>query len=934
MTSEEPTSFADLLRQFRRMADLTQEELAERAHLSTRAISALEQGQNHGPRRDTVALLAEALALTPSGQAQFRAAARAVHARDAPLAAEDVPPEPEHPHNLPLSLTSFVGRELQQSGVRRLLLRPPSEGGYRLVTLTGAGGTGKTRLALRVAADLIADYPDGVWVVELASLSDRALVPKAVATVVGMSEQSGRPLLGALLDALRPKHLLLVLDNCEHLVAACSELISALLQVCPHLAVLATSREPLRIPGEAIWQVPTLAVPDPVKPPPIEEFARCESVQLFVERTRALLPTFAVVEEDMPAIAQICQRLDGIPLALELAAARTSVLSVEQIAARLENCFELLTGGARTAVNRQRTLKAAMDWSFALLSPQEQLLFGRLSVFAGGFGLDAVEAVCGGPDLLKEAILNLLSSLLDKSLILTEGRRGAARYRLLEPVRQYAARVLEQSGDLVAPRRRHRDWFLHLAERAETQLWTAEQREWLTRLETEHDNLRAALDFCVTTPGESETGLLLTRALWQFWLLRGHFADGRHWLESLLRVTRPDAPRRAEVFLHACALAARRDAAAAAALAEQGIAVYIARDDQRGRVRAMHLRGMIAWLQFDYPLARALFEDALALAEAKDLPEESALLTHSVGYICWWQGDTERARALMEASLRRMDTFRDGIRIASSFLHLGWMPIDDQSSGPTEMTTENSLLLLREVGAPAVTGHILANLSNLARCEHDHERAGKLLGESLATFQRIGDRMGIAQVLGQLGNLARVRGDHAQARSHLEAGLALRQEIGESRGITTALISLGTLALAEGDGPRARSLVEAGLTAIREIQDRPAMAWTAASHAALTLRAGDLHTARTLYQGLAAYYQNYGAEPHGQALALAGLGLIAKREREYPAARSRLEASLLLWRQVEDRRSCAALLAQLGEVERGQHANYSGGVGTFHQGAD
>ncbi|HVC80067.1 MAG TPA: tetratricopeptide repeat protein [Chloroflexota bacterium] len=915
MTSEEPISFADLLRQFRRMADLTQEELAERAHLSTRAISALEQGQNHGPRRDTVALLAEALALTPSRQAQFREAARAIRPREAPLAM-DAAPEPAHPHNLPLTLTSFVGRELQQSGVRRLLQRPLSEGGYRLVTLTGAGGTGKTRLALRVATDLIADYPDGVWMVELASLLDHALVPKAVATVVGMSEQAGRPLFGSLLDALRPKHLLLVLDNCEHLVAACGELISALLRACPHLSVLATSREPLRIPGEAIWQVPTLAVPDPAKPLLLEEFTRCESVQLFVERARALLPTFAVVEEDMPAIAQICRRLDGIPLALELAAARTSVLSVEQIAARLDNCFELLTGGARTVVNRQRTLKAAMDWSFALLSPREQLLFGRLSVFAGGFGLDAVEAVCGGPDLPKEAILNLLSSLLDKSLILTERHRGAARYRLLEPMRQYAARILEQSGDLATPRRRHRDWFLHLAECAETQLWTAEQREWLTRLETEHDNLRAALDFCVTTTGESETGLLLARALWQFWLLRGHFADGRHWLESLLRVTRPDAPRRAEVFLHACALAARRDAAAAADLADQGIAVYIARNDQRGRVRAMHLRGMIAWLQFDYPLARALFEEALALAEAKDFAEEAALLTHSVGFICWWQGDIERARALMEASLRRIDRFRDGVRIASSFLHLGWMPIDDQSSGPTEMTIENSLLLLREIGAQAVTAHILANLSNLARCERDHERAGRLLGESLAIFQRIGDRMGIAQVLGQLGNLARVRGDHAQARSHLDTCLALRQEIGESRGIANALISLGTLALAEGDNPRAGSLVAAGLTAIREIQDRPAIAWTTASHAALTLRAGDLHTARALYQDLAVLYQNYGAEPHGQALSLAGLGLIAKHEREYPAARSRLEASLLLWRQVGDRRSCAALLYQLGEVER------------------
>jgi tetratricopeptide (TPR) repeat protein len=511
-------------------------------------------------------------------------------------------------------------------------------------------------------------------------------------------------------------------------------------------------------------------------------------------------------------------------------------------------------------------------------------------------------------------ILHLLSGLLDKSLVQIERSRGAPRYRLLEPVRQYAAQVLEQSGDSAVLRRRHRDWYLALAERAETRLWTGEQHVWLVRLEHEHDNLRAILDWCLTAEGDAEMGLRLARSLWQFWLLRGHYSDGRYWLETLLNVAPATVPRRAEVFLQACALAARRDAAAAGALADQGIRAFVARHDQHGRVKAMHLRGMIAWLQFDYPRACAFFEDALAQAKEVKLPEEAALLTHSVGFMRWWQGDIRQARALMEMSLQQVQALDGKADLATSFLHLGWMPLDDHALGPTEMTIENSLLLLREISASAVAAHILANLGCLARCAHDHERAGHLLEESLLRFERLGDRVGRAQVLGQLGNLARVHGDYSRARARLEDCLALRREIGESRGIAHALVSLGNLALAEGDAPGAGAQIEAGLTAVRQIQDRPAIAWTSASQASRALRVGDLNTARVLYRDLVAHFRSYGAESQGQALSLAGLGMIAKHEQDYASSRFLLTSSLALWREVGDRRSCAALLYQLGDA--------------------
>lgn len=435
------------------------------------------------------------------------------------------------PHNLPLQLTSFVGRERELADIAALVAT------QRLVTLTGPGGTGKTRLALQAAADTLEAYPDGVWLAELGALAEPTLVPAAVAAAVGVREEPGRPLLGTLTAALRPKCLLLMLDNCEHLLEGCARLADALLRACPRLTILATSREALGIAGETGWRVPSLALPDAAQPPPVAALTQYEAVRLFVDRALADDPAFRVTSHNASAVAEVCHRLDGIPLALELAAARLRVLPVEQLLARLEDRFRLLTGGSRTALPRQQTLRATVDWSYALLSDPEKTCFNRLAVFAGGFTLEAAEAVCADAAAVEPAaVLDLLTHLIDKSLV-SAGRLpdGTGRCRLLETLRHYARQTLAASGEAAAVHERHARHFLAYVEQAEpalrgpAQLDWLDWLDWLERLEREHDNLRAALDW-FAEHGPAEDGLRLAAALGSrasFWVTRGYLAEGR-----------------------------------------------------------------------------------------------------------------------------------------------------------------------------------------------------------------------------------------------------------------------------------------------------------------------------------------------------------------------------------------------------------------------
>ena len=391
------------------------------------------------------------------------------------------------PNNLPRQLTSFIGREKEIAEVKRLLSRTC------LLTLTGAGGAGKTRLALQVAADVAEQYPDGVWLVELAPLSDPALVPVALAAAVGIRDQAGRGLPLVLSEYLQSRHVLLIVDNCEHLIEACAPLVDTLVRSCPHIRVLATSQEALSIAGETAWRVPSLPVPDPAHLPSVGELSGVAAVRLFVDRAAAVAPGFALTSQNARAIVQTCSRLDGIPLAIELAAARIKVLTPQEIAARLDDRFRLLVGSSRGSVPRQQTLQAVMDWSYGLLSAPEQAVLRRFSAFSGGATLQAAEAVCAGDGVEPSNVLALLAQLVDKSLVLTEAHDEATRYRMLETTRQFGLDRLKESGKADIVFGRHLDWCVRLAEEANAQMWGPELPTWLTRLEVEHDNFRGAL---------------------------------------------------------------------------------------------------------------------------------------------------------------------------------------------------------------------------------------------------------------------------------------------------------------------------------------------------------------------------------------------------------------------------------------------------------
>ena len=512
------------------------------------------------------------------------------------------------PDNLPLQLTSFVGRERELAEAACLLLTT------RLLTLTGAGGSGKTRLALEVASQLLKGFPGGAWLVELAALSDPELVPQVTASTFGVREAPGLDLTEMLVDTLKPRHVLIVLDNCEHLIEACAQLAEKLLRACPRLRILATSREPLRIAGELIWLVPGLSLPDLGQLRRTESLLRYEAVQLFTERAKAVLPTFEVRVDNAAALAQVCRRLDGMPLAIELAAARVRVLSVEQIASRLDDSLRLLAGGHRTDLERHQTLKATLDWSLDLLSERERRSFRRLAVFAGGFSLEAAEAVCAGEGIEQDEVLDRLTALVDRSLLIVDKQPGRApRYRLLEPIRQYSEEKLRSSGEEAIVHKRHRDWYLALALAADAKLRGPEQVVWVDRLETEHDNLRAALAWSQQEPEGVEPGLQLATSLYLFWQMRGYLSEGRRWLEIMLF----------------------RGSQAPAAL----------------RARALSAAGLLAIISGDFAQARAFWEQSLAIYQDQADTGRIGLVLMYLAYLAQHERDFSHAASLAGQSL-------------------------------------------------------------------------------------------------------------------------------------------------------------------------------------------------------------------------------------------------------------------------------------------
>jgi non-specific serine/threonine protein kinase len=618
--------------------------------------------------------------------------------------------------------TPLIGRELEVASICDRLLAP----GIRLLTLTGTGGGGKTRLALEVARQIQPSFPDGVCFIELGGLSEPTLVPQAVALALGVQAGPARPLLESLATALQEREILLFVDNCEHLVDACADLLDGLLRATSHLCVLATSREPLRIPAETVYPVPPLEVPDPQNAHLSDALAHYPGVQLFVERARAARPGFTVSQQNAQAIGELCGRLAGIPLAIELAAARTRVLAVPQIVERLDHSIALLSGGSRTAPSRQQTLKAALDWSFDLLSPSEQALFRRLAVFAGGFDLEAAEAVARDPEGMLQpteaalrvspsSVLDLLTALVDKSLVACDEHHESARYRLLEPVRQYGLEHLRASEEHDAIRRQHAGYYLALAEVVEQESLEIEQRTWFDRLEINLDNVRAALDWSRATPERGELGLRLAGALWRFWGVRGHLAEGRAWLAELLAEAPAGSPtsgrgkalfaagwlamiqegdRAAEVLAAESAAICRslgdgaglgwalwlwaysqrrHDAVAAQALAEESLTVRQAGDDAREIGWSHWLLGDLARIRGEFQKAARSYADAFALVQAAGPCAEISDVYRSLGQIAALQGDYPRARQLFDECLVVRRSVGDTWNIPDSFEGLAWL---------------------------------------------------------------------------------------------------------------------------------------------------------------------------------------------------------------------------------------------------------------------
>jgi predicted ATPase/class 3 adenylate cyclase len=674
------------------------------------------------------------------------------------------------PNNLPQQPTSFVGREREMRLIRERLPHSP------LLTLTGPGGCGKTRLALQAAAQAGEDYGDGVWLAELAALSNPKRVAQTAASLLHIREEPGRPIVETLSASLSGKSLLLVLDNCEHLIAACADLAQTLLRSCPGTRLLATSRQALGIPGETIIPVPTLSLPSLHPPASVEQLMQSESVRLFVSRAAATEPPFTVTLRNAPAVAQVCHRLDGIPLALELAAARVKVLSVEQIAQRLDDRFRLLTGGSRTGLPRQQTLRALIDWSYDLLSGAEQTLLRRLSVFAGGWTLEAAEQVCSGGSAREEDVLNLLGRLVDKSLVLVDDVEGQGRrYRLLEMVRQYSRDRREEQDDSDEARERHYAWFLALAEDAEAQLRGLDQGMWLNRLETEHDNFRAALDNCLAR-GSGEDYQKLAGALWHFWYIRGHWGEGQERLSRAVKIGPELTIGRAKALCGASCIAWGQDYdREARALAEESLAVSEAMGDKRSIAEALKHLGMTARRRGDYGSARALFENSLAIYRDLANPQNSAHLLCCLGEMAWLQGEFPRARALQEESLKlshAADSQRD-------------------------------------------RGYSLTNLGNVTLAEGHPDAARPLAEEGLAIFRALGENWAIAYALWSLGNIVFGAGRLAEAGENFREALVLVRDLDSRWSIGFALTALGFLASAQGEDARAVRLLSAA-QALRE----------------------------------------------------------------------------------------------------------------------
>jgi predicted ATPase/DNA-binding XRE family transcriptional regulator/Tfp pilus assembly protein PilF len=740
---EQETTFGAWLKQRRKELDMTQFDLAECVGCSEGTIQKIEAGARK-PSRQVAQLLAQCLGITSTDHQAFVSLARG----QGPPAASRL----SAPTNLPAQISALIGRHETVAEVRARLLQDA----VRLLTLTGPPGIGKTRLGLAVGTSLLDDFQDGVFFVALAPVGDPGLVAASIAQVLGIKEARGQALFSSIAAYLREMKLLLVLDNFEQVLDA-SPVVVELLGTCPSLKVLVTSREALHVNGEQQFPVPALPTPDPTHLPPLDALPGYPAVALFLERAQAVKPEFKLTEENALEVAAICARLDGLPLPIELAAARVNLLSPRELMARLEKSLELLATGARHMPPRQQTLQAAIGWSYNLLDEGEQALFPRLGVFVGGCTLSAIEAVCDAPagnvPALQIDLLRGVASLVDKSLLRQEeGVEGESRYTMLETIRGYALELLNESGQAETLRRLHAEYFTTLAEAAEVEYAGPKQGMWWARLDIEHDNLRAALRWChVADTGDTTTlGLRLASALGLFWEVHGYLKEGREHLSAVLSQAREKMPGLAQPPTHLFARALTADARLALRQGdydesrrgfEEGLAIWRELEDKGGMALALNGVANAVAEQGNYTEASALFEEALALR--RELNDELGIpwILDNLGLMACMQGNYDRAEELLEEALALHRESNQKMGVANSLYFLGQVAQTKGCYDNAQALLKDSLVLIDELGYKPEMALILERLAQIAFRQNSPDRAARLFGLEEALCRSIGFRI-------------------------------------------------------------------------------------------------------------------------------------------------------------------------------------------------
>jgi len=889
MGTESSRTFGELLRMHRMAVHLSQEELAERAKMSVRGVSDLERGIHQAPYRVTVAQLATALGLDEEERDRLEAATRRQRKTAVPSGRARV----SRPHNLAEESTSFIGRAGEIAEIQALLRRP--EG--RLITLTGPGGSGKTRLALRAAATVLDQFPDGVFLVSLAPVTDAKLVGSAVVEALGLAVGDRSDVVLCLKEHLRDRAVLLVLDNFEHLLDA-SWLLPELLEGCPGVRMLVTSRAVLRLSWERVFPVAPLAVPGPPHTGEHQVLSHYEGVALFVDRAMAASSDFRVTSANAPAVAEICYRLDGLPLAIELAAARIRMLPPQALLGRLSSRLKLLVGGARDQPSRQQTLRAAIDWSYSLLDKPEQRLFMRLAVFNGGCTLDAAAAVCGFEDDSME-VLAAVGSLVDKSLVSrgSDTTSGESRFRMLETIREYAMECLESSSDSEAIRRRHATYFVELSGRTSADLAAGVRDEWLDRLDDEHDNVRTALQWAYDN-NETELGLRLAVRLEQFWEARGQLAEGRRWLANLLSNAEGSPPA-----LHAAALriAGSRtfapDLAQAAVLTELSLGLYREAQDLNGTAEALYQRGVIAFYQADYARARECLEESQVLARGLG---DTNLLSQSLWTLASLDPADDGRR---EAKLRRA---------GGDSLAMRRKPLRPEDAGAAlDVLLYNARAEGDLAGMHSVFDQIMANLRDpglrpdpvlrkrLQRIAYematigDYPRGTALLDEGVLLNLRNSNRRDATYLKTSQAQFLREQGHYQQAADLAAECLELFREFDDLQGVAITLISLSDVARDRGDQARARDIAEQGLAVARDVGNVLLGGYAQHNHGFAAWQLGDQPGAELLFRSA---LDALSPIAEGRAEVLASIGLMELDRGRLDLAVQSCEASLAVIR--------------------------------------